>query len=76
MICHIIVFDSTHHVLKAEKLFNANGIKHDIIPTPKDISSDCGVSVRVSSDHFDFERITEILTMENINFRIIRRDKK
>jgi hypothetical protein len=36
--------------MKAEKLLKGRGIKIDIIPVPREISSDCGVSIELSAD--------------------------
>jgi hypothetical protein len=36
--------------MKAEKLLKAKGIKVDVIPVPREISSDCGVAIELSAD--------------------------
>jgi len=36
--------------MKAEKLLKGKGIKIDLIPVPREISSDCGVAVELSGD--------------------------
>ena len=36
--------------MKAEKLLKGKGIKIDLIPVPREISSDCGVAVELSED--------------------------
>lgn len=46
----VFLFRSVHHVMKAEKLLKGRGIKIDLIPVPRDISSDCGVAVELSED--------------------------
>jgi hypothetical protein len=33
--------------MKAEKLLKGKGIKIDLIPVPREINSDCGVSIEV-----------------------------
>ncbi|MFH1217999.1 MAG: DUF3343 domain-containing protein [Pseudomonadota bacterium] len=42
--CVVILF-SIHFVLKAEKLLKNDSIVHDVIPVPREISSDCGMAV-------------------------------
>ncbi len=42
----VILFDSVHHALKAEKMLKKNDIVFKLIPVPKHISSDCGVCLR------------------------------
>jgi hypothetical protein len=67
---YIFTFNSTHHVLKAEKLLLDKGIRHEIIPTPKNISSDCGMSIRISSDISEPKTIAVVLDENNIQYRI------
>ena len=67
---HIFTFNSTHHVLKAEKLLLGKGIKHEIIPTPKDISSDCGMAIRINPVVSDPNDIEGVLMKNQIDFRI------
>jgi len=43
----LLVFDSIHDVLAAEATLKAQGLWCDLVPTPKAISSDCGMCVRV-----------------------------
>jgi hypothetical protein len=46
----VIIFESIHRVMKAEKLLKGKGIEIDLIPVPREISSDCGVAVELSED--------------------------
>lgn len=46
----VFLFRSVHHVMKAEKLLRRKGIKIDLIPVPREISSDCGVAIELSED--------------------------
>lgn len=43
----VITFESVHFVMKAEKLLKGHGIEVMLIPTPRQISSDCGVALEV-----------------------------
>ncbi len=45
----LLIFSSIHQVMKAEKLLKGRGFKVDLIPMPREISSDCGVAIEVSS---------------------------
>jgi len=65
----IFVFDSTHRALKADKLLTINGLKFDVIPTPKEITSDCGISIRINPDLTDPENARQLLTTHEIIFR-------
>jgi hypothetical protein len=54
----ILLFESAHHVMKADQLLTAAGFAFDIIPTPRQFSSNCGLAVRI---HKDTPHITEML---------------
>jgi hypothetical protein len=56
----IATFQSTHSVLKAEKLLKGAGLEGvRLVPVPSQVSSDCGVTVRFSSA--DAARAAELL---------------
>ena len=42
----ILLFDSIHHVLAAERTFLQRGLWHDLVPTPRDVHSDCGMVIQ------------------------------
>ena len=44
----VLLFYSTSHALRAEKLLGKAGISSKLIPVPRHISSDCGVCLRVA----------------------------
>jgi hypothetical protein len=44
----VFLFESVHRVMKAEKLLKGKGIKIDLIPVPREISSDCGMAIELS----------------------------
>jgi len=46
----VFIFESIHRVMKAEKLLKGKGVKIDLIPVPREISSDCGVAIELSGD--------------------------
>jgi hypothetical protein len=46
----IITFDSIHRVMKAEKILNDEAVSLSLVPTPRHISSDCGMVVRIDCD--------------------------
>lgn len=41
----LLGFDSIHDVLRAEKLLRGADIPFDLVPTPRDLSADCGMSI-------------------------------
>ena len=42
----VILFHSTAHAIRAEKVLQRAGFKIKMIPTPRQISSDCGMALR------------------------------
>jgi hypothetical protein len=66
----IIVFESITRLLKVEKLFKSKNIEYEIIPTPREISSDCGSAMRIENE---FEVQLGVILKENmINCRTIK----
>jgi hypothetical protein len=49
----VFLFASVSHALKAEQTLKAAGIAHKLIPVPRQISSDCGVCLRVEAKQQD-----------------------
>ena len=46
----VLLFESIHRVMRAEKVLKEKGIEVDLIPVPREISSDCGVAVELSRE--------------------------
>ncbi len=46
----LLTFASIHHVLAAEKALLAAGLGPDLVPVPKEISSDCGIAIALPPD--------------------------
>ncbi len=69
----ILTFDNTHMVLKAEKILLSQKLKHDIIPTPKDLSADCGMAIRFNKTGCDPEKLKSMLIGASIPFRMHER---
>jgi len=55
----VILVSSTSHALRAERVLGAARIPCKLIPVPRQLSSDCGVCVRV--DASDGERAVATL---------------
>ena len=71
----LLTLNSIHHVLKAEKLLIERGFTPRVIPTPKDISSECGMSLVFSSDNDTIETILEILDKNDLKYMIYNFEK-
>lgn len=55
----VVLFQSVHGALAAEKRLLAAGIPHKLIPVPRHLSSNCGFCVRFPWD--DRERVHALL---------------
>lgn len=54
----IILFESTHSVIKAERLCQKAGIACQAIPVPRNITSDCAIALEINEiDKANVERI-------------------
>jgi len=55
----VVLFHSTTHALRAEKVLQGAGVSTKMIPTPRQLSSDCGMALRF--DPVDRMRVEEAL---------------
>ncbi len=60
----VFVFQNTSLVFLTEKILEENGVKYDIVPTPKIDIVSCGVCIKVSKD--DRDKVKRILDENNI----------
>lgn len=54
----VILVYSTSHAMHIEKLLGQRGIACKMIPVPRQISSDCGVCIRIPRAHAEAARET------------------
>jgi len=59
---YVLIFNSVHRVMKAEKLLKNAKIPAKTIPVPRKLSSDCGLAIRISE--IALEKILEALINE------------
>jgi hypothetical protein len=60
----VILFHNTSGVMRAEKILKQNGVAVKLIPTPRELSSDCGMAIR-----FEFaaqERVRSCLDQAHV----------
>lgn len=43
----VLLLESIHQVIRVERLLKEKGLKIDLIPIPREISSDCGMAVEL-----------------------------
>lgn len=55
----VILFNSTSHAIRAQRLLRENGFKIKVIPTPRKYSSNCGIAIKFAKE-IEGEVITSI----------------
>jgi hypothetical protein len=55
----VVLFRSTSHAIQAERVLLRTGHRIKMIPTPRQLSSDCGMALRF--DRVDEERVAAAL---------------
>lgn len=66
---YIISFENTHRVLRAEKKLKRQFSEVTTIPTPEELSSDCGVSLQIKAESRDI--IIAALESEGLPYKDI-----
>jgi hypothetical protein len=67
----VILFHTTSGVMQAEKVLLKAGLTIKLVPTPREFSSDCGISIRFEWDQS--ENVKSLLTKDNIDYAAIHR---
>ena len=62
----VLLFPSIHFVLQAEKLIKGKGFSIDLIPVPRQLSSDCGICMLIEWE----QRETLYALLEEAGVRI------
>ncbi len=63
------LLENIHQVMKAEDLLNGKNIFCDLVPVPREISSDCGMAVVVN--RVDIETLEELLSSGGIKIQAL-----
>ncbi len=64
----LLLFLSTRAVIKAEECLRANGVDCQVVPVPKDISSECGMAISVAEE--ERERAEALLAESGLEVRV------
>ncbi len=56
----IVIFQSTHDVIKAERLCLKHGIACQAIPVPRELSAQCGIALEIPAH--DGQRVENLLS--------------
>ncbi|MDI6786175.1 MAG: DUF3343 domain-containing protein [bacterium] len=65
----VITFYSTHHVLQSEKALKEKFFNINLIPVPRKISSNCGISLEIECT--DKDEILKVLKDNNIEIESV-----
>lgn len=60
----VVLFHSPAHALHAEKVLKGAGFEYKLVPTPRQLSSDCGIALRFAREHE--ARIAETLRQNRV----------
>ncbi len=61
----IVIFESTHDVIKAERLCEQENVACRIVPVPRSISSDCGIALEINES--DKDRVEQLLATHSLH---------
>ncbi len=65
----LLTFDGIHDVIKAEKLLLERGLACDLVPTPRHLSADCGMSIECRAA--DRPQLQELWTSGVLRWRVL-----
>ncbi len=61
----VVLFHTTSSALRAEKILQKAGLTVKLVPTPRELSSDCGVALRFElSDRAEIEQRLTVAQVE------------
>jgi hypothetical protein len=60
----VVLFHSTAHAIRAEKVLVRAGLQIKMIPTPRQLSSDCGMALRF--DRMEEARVAAVLAEKRV----------
>lgn len=60
----IVTFESTNFAMQTESVLKNHEIKNQIIPTPREITLSCGLSIRTPFENYD--KIAELIDSSRI----------
>lgn len=70
----VVSAESTHLVIKVEKILLNENIECRIIPLPTEISANCGLAVKLEEKYL--KKVKEIVNRENLEVKISLVEKK
>lgn len=65
----VVLFNTTSSAMKAEKVLEEAGLERKLIPTPRQFSTDCGISLRFCWD--DLNEVKSLLFSANVELNSV-----
>jgi hypothetical protein len=62
----VVLFHSTSHAIRGEKVLTKAGFRIKMIPTPRQLSSDCGMALRF--DRGSWSEVAAVLEENRVPF--------
>ncbi len=47
---YFLLFHTIHDVLKAERILKKEKVSHELVPVPRNLSSDCGMCIQLTDN--------------------------
>lgn len=66
----LLLFQSIHRVMQTERLIVSRGVYYQIIPVPKNYSSECGMCIEINCS--DLALLEHDLQLNEIYFNIVK----
>ena len=63
----LLVFDSVHQAIRAERMLRSKGIALDMAPTPREITASCGQSIAIGNE--DEKLVRQMMEAEKVPYR-------
>lgn len=64
---YIVSFNSTHHTIRLDKLLSEASVRATTLPTPREITASCGISIRFLYD--DIDKVKNTLIENSVEYK-------
>ncbi|KRQ85961.1 hypothetical protein ABG79_02265 [Caloramator mitchellensis] len=65
----LITFDSTNFAIQCESVIKSEKIQGTIMPTPREITKSCGISIKIKPD--DLDKVIELIKNQKIRVKML-----
>ena len=64
---YIVSSNSTHHAIRLDKLLTEASVRATTLPTPREITASCGISIRFLYD--DIDKVKNTLIENSVEYK-------